>query len=120
MATTLGGVTLEDPIAGADGHRVSGNDIGGEMTMADGSLRIHLVGRRKRYALKWRGLTAAQRDSIEVRSTVTSTQAYSPPESANTVAVLVRPGSFEQESINDADGTFYFDVALELEEQAAS
>ena len=54
MATTLGGATLADPAAGELGHRISVVDVGGEMTMADGSLRVHHVGTRKRFELRLR------------------------------------------------------------------
>ena len=120
MATTLGGATLADPMAGEEGHRVTAVDVGGEMTMADGSLRVHHVGTRKRFDLRWRGITSAQRDAIYTKYLVKAAQVYSPPESAASYTVVVVRDSWGESSIKEAGGTFYFNCGLVLEEQAAS
>lgn len=118
MATTLGGVTLATP-AEDGGVRITARDLGTEMDMADGSLRYDHIGTRRHWALRWRGVTSAQRDSLWARYGVRTTQAFSPPESASSYTVIVIRDTWEEESVTSG-GTYYYDVGFEIEEQAAS
>jgi hypothetical protein len=118
MATTLGGTTIADPMAGADGHRITAHDIGVEMTMADGSLRYEHVGTRKHFALRWQGITGTQKGALWTRYLVKTAQTFVPPEGGSYTVLVVRD-SWEEASIEASDATYRYNVALELEEQAA-
>ena len=116
MATTLGGVTLADPLAGTEGHEVRAVGEGATMAMADGSIVYDYTTTRYRFTLRWRGLTSAQRDTIRTRYLVKTSQAYSPPESAGTYTVYCAPNTWREASWVDGDGSFRYDCEMSLEE----
>ncbi|HFD38533.1 MAG TPA: hypothetical protein ENJ31_01600 [Anaerolineae bacterium] len=117
MSTTLGGVTLPDPFYNGEGHAIRGEDSARRFVMADGSLRQHYVGTRRKFTLRWRGLTDSQRTIIWNRYLDRSVQVYSPPESGTTYNVLVAPGSWQESSYILRDGSTRYDVSLALDEQ---
>lgn len=116
MATTLGGTTLAEPKAGADGCEVMVVGEGQLMEMADGSTVYHYTNSRYRFHLRWVGELAADRDTARTKYLVKTSQVFSPPESAGTFNVFVVPNSWRQSSWKDSDGTFRFDFEMQVEE----
>jgi hypothetical protein len=119
MSTTLGGVTLPDPVAGPEGCRRTAIDVGGKDTMADGSIRIDDIGTRLRFDLAWRGLSSGQRDTLWTRYGVRTVQTFSPPEDATSYNVLIIGNTWKEGSQRTASG-FIYEVEFAVEEQAAS
>ena len=118
MSTTLGGVTLPDPIADLEGHGADLVDVGVFLDMADGSVVHDYITSRYRFNLAWRAITAANFATIQTRALVKTAQVYSPPESATTYNVFVVPGSFKWKTREIGTSTPYYDVELTLEEVA--
>lgn len=120
MATKLGGVTLPQPVAETEGHEIGTVDVAKQLTMADGSLRVHHQAYRRRFTLKWRGLTSTERNTIWGRYVVKTTQAYVGPEDATSYTVVVTPNSWKQTSNTIAGGAYRFDVSMQLDEVTAN
>jgi hypothetical protein len=118
MATTLGGVTLPDPIADLEGHGAELLDVGGFLPMANGSVVYDYVTSRYRFHLTWRAISAANFAIIETRALIKTAQAYVPPESATSYSVFVVPDGFKWKSREIGTATPYYDVELTLEEVA--
>ena len=118
MATTLDGVTLPTPQASADGDRETVVDAGAEMIMADGSRRFHYFGSRRRFALRWAGLTEAQKDALWLSywGALSGSVPYSPQDTDQLYTVLVATGSWDVTSQLIGDGTLRYNVAFTLEE----
>jgi hypothetical protein len=116
MATTLGGSTLADPIAGTEGCEKTAVGEGKFLTMADGSIRLQSTTTRYHFHLRWRGLTAAQVTTILTKYLVKTSQSFSPPEEAGSYTVLVCPGTWHQSSWPDSSATLHYDVEMQVEE----
>lgn len=119
MSTTLGGITLPDPLFDYSGYEKAVHDIGAAHEMADGRLIYDYVGSREAYILRWVGLTATQRNTCRARYDVKTVQAFSPPDDAGAVNVLVVPSSWREAYI-ESGGTLYYRVEFALEKQQAS
>lgn len=122
MATTLDGVTLPDPAAAEDGHLISFIDVGEEMVMADGSLRVHYIGSRRRFDLRWVGLTEAERNTTWYGywTALLNSKAYSPPEAADTYTVLAVRDTWTEASFEEAGTTTYYNASFSLYEETPS
>ena len=116
MATTLGGVTLADPSYEREGYTRQAQDVGILHEMADGSGVYDSVTTKYRFRLVWVGITEAQRDAIQTRYEVKTSQAFSPPDTASTYTVFVVPNSFQDSYLEDGGGTRRYWCQLELVE----
>lgn len=114
---TLGGATVATPAE--EGGQVTARDIGTQMDMADGSLRVDHVGTRRRFLVQWRGVTGAEKSTLWTRYLVKTSQTWVPPEGGSYTVVVV-PDSWQEESMTGADGNYYYDVSFEMEEAAAA
>lgn len=118
MATTLGGVTLAEPTFGHDGYEAELADVGAVHEMADGSLVYDYVSSRHKFTLRWKGITATERNAIRTRYLVKTEQAFSPPDESGSYTVLVVPNSWRDSYLEDGGGTARHDCELRLEESA--
>jgi hypothetical protein len=118
MSTTLGGVTLANPIYNEEGSAVEVIDVGGTLTMADGSIVQDYITTRYRWKIGWRGLTAAEFATIKTQAEVRTAQVFSPPEEATEYTVVVVLGSWRYDSFETGSSTPYFNCELQLEEVA--
>jgi hypothetical protein len=117
MATmTLDGTTMPAAAAGPEGHRVTTEDITGRDIMADGSVRLHHVGVRRRHEIRWVGITSAERTTVFGKYCVRTSQAFVENEGGGSVNVLVVPDSWQENSYEAPAGTYRYDVGLTLEE----
>lgn len=116
MTTTLGGITLPDPLWDYPGYERAARDIGAFQEMADGSLVFDYVGYRQTYILRWVGLTATERTTIWDRYVIKTGQAFSPPDSGGSITVLVVPNSWREAYI-ESDGSPRYRVEMALETQ---
>lgn len=115
MTTSLGGVTLPDPIydyAGVDGSQ---NDIGARNELANGSFVYDYVGSRRVWKLAWTGLTDANKLLVTGAFLLCTTQALVLPD-GSAATVLCTPGSLRAAWINDADGLRRWRVSFAVEE----
>jgi hypothetical protein len=119
MSTTLGGQTLADPIWGYTGYERAAHDIGAVHEMANGNLVYDYVGYRPSYVLRWIGLTSTQRNTIWNRYVIKAVQAFSPPDDAGSINVLVVPGSW-REAYVEIGGSPRYRVEIALEAAAVS
>ena len=119
MATTLDGVTLANPVAGEDGQIITFVDVGNVMTMADGSQRFDYIGTRRRFDLRWVGVTAAQRNTLwnGYWTALLSAKDYSPPESTETYTVLAVRDSWSEGTWKEGGSTFRYNVGFALYEE---
>jgi len=114
--TTLAGVTLPNPYYGPEGFPCQAEDVGLQIVMADGAVRTHTVGVRRRWHLVWRGVTDSERATLYTRYKVRSAQTLKLPDAATTYSVVVVPGTWKQESETYGSGQFTYHVAFELRE----
>lgn len=119
MATTLGGVTLPDPFAYEEGHQITVSDTGGHNVTSDGKISVFSEGSRKRFSLRWVGMTGTQRETLWRRywNGLLVSQAYSPPESTDTYTVLAVRDSWTETTIKEAGITFRYNIAFALYEE---
>ncbi len=118
MATTLGGVTLADPAFGNEGYEREAIDNGALHDLADGSLAYDYVNTRYRFTVRWKGITAAQRNTIITRYEVKTAQAFVGP-NADSFTVFVVPNSYRESYQEDGDSTLRYDCEIRLEESTA-
>lgn len=105
---SAGAVTVRNP--DADGFRQVVATAGGNWRALDGTLRQHYTAVKRRWTLKWTGLTSAESATLlaEIERVVPLT--FKPPDTATTYTVL-RIGDVEASS----DG-FSYGIAGVLEE----
>ena len=114
--TTLGGTTLPNPYYGTEGFPCQAEEVGTQFVMADGAIRTHTVGVRRRWHLSWRGVSSAERDTLYTKYKVRAAQTLKLPDSATTYSVTVVPGTWKQESETYLGGQFTYHVSFELRE----
>lgn len=114
--TTLGGTTLPNPYYGPEGFPCQAEEVGLQAVMADGAVRTHTVGVRRRWRLIWRGVNSTERDTLYTKYKVRSTQTLKLPDSSTTYSVVVVPGTWKQESETYGTGQFTYHVVFELRE----
>ena len=117
--TTIGGTTVPNPYVEA-GVAVKGQDAGRQFAMANGSLRTHYVGTRRQFPLRWRGVTASERDTLWSKYRTRTVQVLKLPDSATTYDVVVVAASWEERLVTIGGGAWRYDVAFTLEEQQVS
>ena len=115
MATTLGGTTLAAPLYEHDGYEMSHQDVGAAHEMADGSHVYDYVGTRYHFRLAWQAITESEKNAIETKALVKSSQAFSPPNEAGSYTVRVVPNTWRESYIEDGGGVERYDCELELE-----
>ena len=108
--------TLVNPNYEQEGYTRTAIDIGTMHTLADGSIAYDSVTTRYRYSLSWNGITEAERDAIQTRYEVKTSQAFSPPDSATEYTVFVVQNSFQDSYLEDGGGTRRYWCQLELVE----
>jgi len=123
ITTTLGGVTIGDgatwgPAYEREGYTRTAVDIGVLHEMADGSVVYDSVATRYRFRLQYNGITEAQRDAILARYIIKTSQAFSPPDTAETYTVFVVPNSWQDSYLEDSGGTRRYWCQMELVEAA--
>ena len=118
MATTLGGQTLADPIFGNEGYEVKAVEAGAFHDLADGSLAYDYVNSRWGFILRWRHITAAERNTIRTRYLVKIAQALVGP-NADSYTVFVVPNSYRESYQEDGDAVLRYTCEMRLEESTA-
>ena len=111
MTTTLGGVTLADPIYPTPKRFAF---VGVQENSHNGTLLTDWTARKWRWTLEWKLLTQAQYDVILARALVTDGQSFSPPEITTTYTVVVIQESVEVSSYLNGNATNY-DLKFEVE-----
>ena len=117
--TTIGGTSVPNPYVDA-GVAVKGQDVGRQFAVADGSLRTHYVGSRRQFPLSWRGITAAERNTLWTKYKTRTVQVLKLPDAATTYNTVVIAGTWDESLVTIASGAWRYDVKLTLEEQEAS
>ena len=113
MATTLGGVTLADPMWDHDGFELELEDIGTLHDLANGSKVYDYVGTRYACSLKWHGLTSAEKGTIRTRYLVKTAQAFVGPDGTSFTGFVV-PNSWKESYIEDGDSTARYECEMKL------
>ena len=117
MATTLGGVTLEDPNYEREGYVRQAQDVGAMHEMLDGSSVYDDITTKYRFRLQWNGVTEGQRDAILLRYLEKGSQVFSPPDSdITTYTVFVVPNSWQDSYLEDDGQVRYYWCQMELVE----
>ena len=116
MATTLGGTTLAEPAYENDGYEIEAVDVGAVQNLASGAVGYDYVATRRRFTLRWRNTSESDRNNAWTRYQVKTSQAFSPPDSASSITVIVVPNSWRCDYINAGDGTRYYTYEMQLEE----
>ena len=116
MATTLGGITLASPSYEREGYTRQAMDVGVMHEMADGSAVYDSITTKYRFRLSWVGITEAERNAIQTRYEVKTSQAFSPPDTASSYTVFVVPNSFQDSYLEDGTATRRYWCQLELAE----
>jgi hypothetical protein len=111
MATTLGGVTLADPLSPTERSQVF---VGQHRLAHDGTVLTDFAAIKWRWPLRWDNLTQAQRDTIYTQVQVTTSQTFSPPNEAGSYTVVVMQDTY-REIAKYMDVTRY-EVEFEVEE----
>lgn len=118
--TTLGGTTLPNPTYDPGGMPITGQDVAKQFVMADGAIRTHTVGFRRKIKLQFRGVSSTERDTLLTKYKVRTAQTLKLPDAATTYSVVVVPGSWREETETYAGGLFCYHVSFELQEAAVS
>ena len=118
MATTLGGITLAQPMFGHEGYEVEAAEQGAFHQLADGSLAYDYVNSRWKATLRWQGITAAEKNTIQTRALVKTAQAFV-ADNGDSFTVFVVPNSFRYSYRDDGNGTARYNCELRLEESTA-
>lgn len=117
MAITIG-AAVADPAFGNEGYEREAVDNGALHELADGSLAYDYVNTRYRFTLRWRGITAAERNAIIARYVIKTAQNFVGP-NADAFTVFVIPNSYRESYQDDGGGTARYDCELRLEESTA-
>ena len=118
MATSLGAVALAEPAFGNEGYEVEAVEQGAFHDLADGSKAYDYVNSRWKATLRWKGITAAEKATIQTRALVKTSQAFVGP-NGDSFTVFVVPNSWRYSYQDDGSSTARYDCELQLEESTA-
>ncbi len=119
MATSLGGVTLAEPLAGREGCQISIIEQGAMLPMANGNFVYSHVGIRYHFLLRWGGITTAERATIVTQCTITTSQTLVTPYGTN-ATVICLPGTIKYDYQENRGGTAYWWIEAAMETPTAS
>lgn len=109
MTASLGGTTLKNPY---EYPKQALPDTIVQSRSQNGTLKTSYAAIKYKHSLKWRGLTASQRNDIKTKSEIFTSQTWIDPEGGS-YTVVVCAGSYREVPNFYYHGTLY-DVSLEL------
>lgn len=116
MTTTLGGLTLPDPLFPTPREQVF---VGVHEESHNGTTITDYTNQKWKWTLHFANLTEAQYTTLIAKAQTTSSQSFSPPESASSYTVVVLQDTIRVETIPFGDGaTARYMVEFQVEEAA--
>lgn len=114
MATTLGGVTLADPLTPI---AIDEEWTGIQTEAHDGTVLTDYTDLyRLVWHLEWEVLTQSQRDTIRTRYEVATSQTFSPPHEVGSYTVIVVRQTWEEEVYLMGGGSYMYNVSFDVKE----
>lgn len=115
MATSLGGTTLAEPTYGLDGYELEHVTMGATHDLASGAVHYDYVNTRYKITLRWKVITASEKNTIRGKVEVTTSQTLVTPD-GNTYTVFTVPNSWRESYIEGGDGVKYYNCEAQFEE----